>query len=291
MGDPRRPRSWTDERHILTQKYTQPNPGPNNVKELRAGDSLVINQRLTSPSGKYWLVLDGTDKFCLCNSGGVVWDPNYVIFSHMPVVSVTLSSTGELTVLQKDKTAVWSSNSGGKATQDAVLLVQDDGHAVILSNGERVWYTYRQKDGSTDKDRLVAGEWLASGQALISPSGNLSLVLQRNGDLVLSKSNKKLWSPTAISETLTEEARVILRDDDNLWIEQDDQPVWTSKTRRKKSGGNAVLRIAEAEDGGAAILESDGIILWSTKSSLIQAWEPQKVSFRPYSPYFYFSGC
>jgi hypothetical protein len=97
----------------------------------------------------------------LCNIGGVVWDPDYAFFPDTPGVSVTLRSTGELAVLQKDKTAVWSSNSGGKATQDAVLLVQDDGHAAILSNGERVWYTYRQKDGSTDKDRLVAGEWVA----------------------------------------------------------------------------------------------------------------------------------
>jgi hypothetical protein len=129
-----------------------------------------------------------------------------------------------------------------------------------------------------------------SGQALISPSGKLSLVLQPNGDFVLSKSNKKLWSTPAVSGTLTGEARVTLRDDDNLWIEQDDQPVWTSKTRRKKSGGNAVLRIAEAEDGGAAFLESDGLILWSTKSSLIQDWEPQKVGFGPYLPYFYFPG-
>jgi hypothetical protein len=158
--------------------------------------------------------------FRLWNSGGVVWDADYDTFSDGPgPVSVTLRPTGELVVLQvvfQKKTAVWSSNSGGKATQDAVLLVQDDGHAAILSNGERIWYTYRQKDKNTDRDRLVAGEWLASDQALISPSGKLSLGLQPNGDFVLSKDSRKLWSTPAISGTLTGRERVTLRDDDNL---------------------------------------------------------------------------
>jgi hypothetical protein len=174
---------------------------------------------------------------------------------------VELRPNGKLAVLQKTGGEVWiSENWGGKTTQDTVLIVQDDGHAAILSDGERLWYTYRQKDSSTNKDRLAAGEWLTAGQALISPSGKLSLVLQSNGDFVLSQDSQKLWSK-AVSGDGAVNATVTLRDDDNLWIGWGDQPAWTSQTRRKMNGGNAVLRVAEAEDGGAAILESDGLII------------------------------
>jgi hypothetical protein len=192
---------------------------------------------------------------------------------------------------QKGIGVAWSSDSSGKTAKDTVLIVQDDGHAAILSNGERVWYSYRQKDSSTDKDRLVAGESLAAGQVLISPNSKLTLGLKSNGDFILSKSNQKLWSITAVSGTSTGTATVTLRDDDNIWIGWGDQPAWTSKTRRKMRGGNAVLRIAEAED--AAVLESDGLILWSTKSSLIKDWEPQKVDLILNLPNCtkYFAGC
>jgi hypothetical protein len=225
------------------------------------------------------------------NSGGTIWEADYEPFSDSPSPSsVELRPNGELAVLQKtggSVTSVWTSeNWGGKTTQDTVLIVQDDGHAAILSNGERLWYTYRQKDSSTNRDRLAAGEWLASGQALISPSGKLSLVLQSNGDFVLSKDSEKLWIKP-VSGMGTANATVTLRDDDNLWIGWGDEPAaWTSQTRRKMNGGNAVLRVAEAEDGGAAVLESDGLIIWSTKRSLIQDWEPQKVGFGPYLPHF-----
>jgi hypothetical protein len=202
---------------------------------------------------------------------------------------VELRPNGKLAVLQKTSDQVrqiWiSENWTGKTTQDTVLIVQDDGHAAILENGERLWYTYRQKDSSTNRDRLVAGEWLAVGQALISPSGKFSLVLQPSGDFVLSKGSEKLWTK-AVAGDGAAQARVTLRDDDNLWIDWGDQVPWPTQTRRKMNGGNAVLRVAETADGGAAVLESDGLIIWSTKSSLIQKWEPQKVLFKPYLPHF-----
>lgn len=180
--------------------------------------------------------------------------------------------------MYQDQEVLWTSKSDDKSAKDTVLLVQDDGHAAILSNGERVWYSYRQKDRNTDKDRLVVGEWLAINQPLVSSSGKLRLELQKDGNFVLSQGTQKLWSVKVAPGSPTDPVRVTLRDDDNLCIGSDDKSTWASNTRRKRRGGKAVLRLTESNDGGAAVLESDGVIIWSTKSSLIQNWE-RKVSF------------
>jgi hypothetical protein len=287
---------WTNPISGANKPVPDPNdnsssklPKPANVKIiLRGGEPLAIDQRLLSSDGKYWLSLNSKGNFGVSTEEGFLWKATFDDLNNAKAPeSVLLKKTGELVLLASDKkTEVWSSESGIKNATDGSLVMNDNGHAAITANGERLWYSYRPKDMSTNKDRLVAGEWLKPEQAL--ESGKARLVLQDTGEIALFQDDIKLWSEQAVTTSVTSATRMILQPDDNLWIGSDNQPTWTSKSRRRKYGGKAVLRITtDIKDGPSAIIESGNITLWSSKKTFVPSWESLNVCFDPYS---YFRG-
>jgi hypothetical protein len=267
-------------------------PKPVNLKILQSGDSLAIDQRLVSSDEKCWLSLNSKGDFGVSTAKGFLWKAQINTLNNADApVSAVLKKTGELVLLAEDKeTEVWSSESGDNNTKVAQLKMNNNGHAEIFAGDQRLWYSDRLKDmaANTNEDRLVAGEWLQPEQALVL--GNLSLLLQKTGELVLLQDNIKMWHEQAATTSVTNATRVTLQPDDNLSVGLlNKPPTWTSKSRRRKNAGNAVLRIIDSREGGpAAIIESDSdgsITLWSTKKPYIPTWEYLKVCFEPHSDF------
>ena len=113
---------------------------------LRVNEHLDENQRLTSPNGKYWVVLQGDHNFCEYDSSGkrvwaVMYEPgNYATF-------VMVRDSGELATCWPGpgNYSIWNSGSGGKGDGSTVLLIANDGNMALYT-------TYQSEAGDVYVD-------------------------------------------------------------------------------------------------------------------------------------------
>lgn len=105
---------------------------------LRPGQSLRVDQRLSSQNGQYVLIMQGDRNLVLYGPNGAAWATNRY--------------TGDYVILQGDCNLVgynlwgsvaWAAGTGGLGGGCA-LVVQNDGNLVVYDrNGRAVWERYR----------------------------------------------------------------------------------------------------------------------------------------------------
>jgi len=165
-----------------------------------------------------------------------------------------------------------------------VLVVQDDGHAVILSGGTRVWRTTCRKQTGFEGDRLNADEYLDVEQRINSPNGLYHMVLSGNGTFYLRETpgaQSELWSNASEALVLPSAfaaKRIAMRGDDDLWVGEGDTFSWSSTTRRRRDRtGNPALIVG---DNGVGTIQVDDLVVWSTdpKKVPVSYCEPQQVT-------------
>lgn len=179
-------------------------------------------------------------------------------------------------LLKRDGKQEWTTGSAGKVAQDTVLLVQDDGHVRISSNGACVWRNTFQKLSGVEPDRLNADEFIQLGDRLTSPNGKYVLAVQADGQLIIAENNLITWTAEPLMDDWAN--KLIMRGDDELCMVGDrDKLCWTSMTRRRKNNGNATLILG---DNGGATIKTDGLTLWSSnpKTVAVNLFEAQQVS-------------
>lgn len=111
---------------------------------------------------------------------------------------------------------------------------------------------------------LKAGEQLLANQSVTSPSGNHTLVMQGDGNLVIYKSNGKAIWATATYGTLA--ARLVMQTDGNLVLYSSDFTMvfWHSQTYGN-NGAELYL-----QDDGNLVIYKNGTPLWDSFSNPIQ---------------------
>jgi hypothetical protein len=105
---------------------------------------------------------------------------------------------------------------------------------------------------------LGVGEGLSAGESLQSVGGQFSLVMQRDGNLVLyTSSSRALWSSGTENNA---GASVVMQRDGNLVVySSSDRALWASGTENN-AGASAVLQ----RDGNFVIYSASGKALWSS---------------------------
>ena len=99
---------------------------------------------------------------------------------------------------------------------------------------------------------LESGQMLYRGEALTSPNGYYKLILQEDGNLVLYRKGKALWS----SGTNGKDARkLVMQSDGNLVLYGNNGPIWASNT-----SGNRGAFLMLQNDGNLVIYKA----VWST---------------------------
>jgi LysM repeat protein len=114
------------------------------VDVLRAGESLGIDQKLTSSNGKYNLIMQGDGNLVLyTESNTPVWSTRT---EGKGAIRASLQDDGNLVLYTKEverrfrrdePVAVWASNTSGEKVR---LILQDDRNLVIYtSDGRELW--------------------------------------------------------------------------------------------------------------------------------------------------------
>jgi hypothetical protein len=223
---------------------------------------LTVNERINSPSGKVWACFQDDGNFVVRTASEVLYKTDT---DGKGIKTATLRTNGDFTMSDKDQKQQWTSGSSGKEARDTVLLVQDDGHAVILSGGTRVWRTPCRKQPGFDKDRLNAEEYLDIEQRIVSQNGFYYMALSKSGIFYLEETlgaQRTLWTNNMERIRGPEGKRITMRGDDDLWVGEGETFSWSSTTRRRKDrNGNAALIVG---DNAVGTVQVDGLIVWSS---------------------------
>ncbi|MCK0092637.1 LysM peptidoglycan-binding domain-containing protein [Rhodococcus sp. F64268] len=113
---------------------------------------------------------------------------------------------------------------------------------------------------------LNSGQSLSVGQELKSDNGKYTLVLQQDGNLVLSEDGKAVWAAgTDGSGTV----RATVQEDGNFVLYKDDNsPVWASET-----SGNSGVRLTVQDDRNVVLYAGDKPV-WASNSVAPKAAAP-----------------
>lgn len=219
--------SSTDSFSIANVKYV------NYGSQLTCGQTMPIGGFLTSPSGRYTLVLQTAGNLVLydysTNPHTVAWATGN---GGITVTGLTFESGGNL-VLYNGSTPQWVTGTYG--TGSYYFELQDDGNAVIYNtNWQAIWSTrYGLQNTSYGGHVLSAGQSLPRGGYLTSASGAYTLVFQYDNNVVIyDTSGHAYWSTQTSGKTANQ---FIMQSDGNLVLYNGSSLVWSSGT--SGSGG------------------------------------------------------
>ncbi|GIG29760.1 hypothetical protein [Cellulomonas marina] len=202
---------------------------------LRVGENLSVEGELADShlemqtDGNVVLyVNDGSGDVALWQSGTAGHPGAYLV----------MQTDGNAVVYAGDNgPALWQSGTYGNP--NAYLVLQGDANAVIYGNGGAKWQsgTYI----STDLPNvLFTGEVLASGEELVSPSGTVTLAMQRDGNLVAYANGRAFWSAGIKTRP---GAYAVLQSDNNFVVYTADgtRALWQSRTSAPGVDGAVVV--------------------------------------------------
>lgn len=232
-------------------------PPPPKRTDLAAGASLASGAQLTSPSGRYRMVMQTDGNLVTYGPGGVVWQ------SRTGVARSTLAmqTDGNLVIYAPGGRAVW--NAGTTGTGPGIFLrLQDDGNGVLYTpaNGP-VWSTHGGRTGRTGHT-LVAGQQLGVNGHVRSLDGRFKFIMQGDGNVVLYGPTGVHWqSRTGVAGSVLE-----MQPDGNLVVYAPGrQAVWNSQTTGR--GGS---QLDVQNDGNVVIYDPAGRPIWSVLTGVLE---------------------
>lgn len=222
---------------------------------LVAGQQIHANQYITSPDGRYVLLMQPDGNLVIYTSYGSVWSLGY---SGNSGAFLSVQSDGNIVLYSSTQTALW--NTGQRGTTN--IRMQNDGNLVAYNaNGVATWQssssTYDSGTTAFGSYQLVTGQQLHQGQYLQSSDGRYRLVLQSDGNLVLYAPGYRVLWKSNTSGTIN--PYLIVQGDGNVVLYPGTGPaVWSTGT-----GGVNTLRVQD--DGNLVGL--GGSTVWNTGTS------------------------
>lgn len=220
------------------------------TSRLDAGEKLTSGQRLTSPSGKLNLIMQGDGNLVLYAPGGNArWDSGT---DGNAGAYAVMQGDGNLVVYTSGGTALWQTQTYG--TGAAFAQLQDDGNFVVYTKAPKaVWQTGTKYYPS----RLNAGGSLTAGQALQSPNGAFKAVLQGDGNFVLYGPSGWTWQSDTLGSGAT---KLVVQTDGNLVLyNSSSQWKWQTYTDGKGAG---FLQVQD--DGNLVLYNASSQWIWQT---------------------------
>lgn len=232
---------------LANPSYAAPATAAAVSDRLMAGQRLAAGEQLVSESGSFLLAMQGDGNVVVYRPPEALWASR----TFVPGTALVMQGDGNLVAYAPTGTAVWHSGTYGTGADR--LVMQDDGNAVLYRpDGRAVWAT----NTAVLADRLVIGQRLRSGQALVSANGSFRFVMQNDGNLVLYGPWGAVWA----SSTFVSGTELVMQSDGHLVAyTSGGRPVWFSGTR-----GSGADRLVMQVDGNAVLYRPDGTSVWAT---------------------------
>ena len=262
--------SWVDWSQITFGYWRWPEgclpPGPTAGDRIKPGEGLVggtAQDRITSPDGRFSLVLQGFDGNLVLYEYGkrALWAAG--MNSAAKYLYNTQYSGFVATYDSHNYPYWWAANIDGRP---ATLVLQNDGNLVYYADQDHavIWasntccHAPAPPQPAAGAHQLNTGQGLVLGQRITSPNGVYSLVLQDfDGNLVLYKDGTKaLWA-----FGMRADSWFVNQPDGNLVAyKSEGGAVWAANTAGK-GAGTLMLQ----DDGNLVLYRNtDHGVLWST---------------------------
>jgi glucose/arabinose dehydrogenase len=271
--------SWSDggaQTHVITAPTTATtytgayNAGAPARDRLRDGESLIRgsvgSDRITSPDGRYTLVLQDLDGNLVLYEYG-----KRALWASGPRADAerAIDQSGRLELRDGQNRPVgWSTTVNASPAGPATLVVQNDGNVVMYRDSDQrvLWasntccHAPAPPQPAAGSDRLNTGQALVLGGKITSPNGVYTLVLQDfDGNLVLYKNGTQaLWA-----FGMRADSWFINQPDGNLVAYKSEGGVaWASNTWGKGAGALVL------QDDGNLVLyrNTDRYVIWATNT-------------------------
>jgi hypothetical protein len=103
---------------------------------LQGGQTLYPGNGISSPNGQYLLVMQWDGNLALYNANMVaMWSSN--TWAGNPEGRAWMQTDGNLVVTTAGGSPLWSTGTANHP--GATLQLRDDGHLVIVANGQTIW--------------------------------------------------------------------------------------------------------------------------------------------------------
>jgi hypothetical protein len=221
---------------------------------LASGQTLNADSYLMSPSAHSILMMQADGNLVLYNDSLVYWhtatggSANHLV----------MQADGNLVLYDQGGNPKWWSGTGGNP--GATLTLQSDGNLVIYSTASApLWQSNTSHVPSFSNSVLhsLSNGVLYPQQSLQMANRSHTLLMQRDGNMVLYSNGNPIWTPFTQGNP---GARAVMQNDGNFVIyNAQGRPLWWSGT-----GGNPGARIYLQDDGNVVIYSNGGVPLWQS---------------------------
>lgn len=225
--------------------------------QISSGETINTGSYLMSPSAHSVLSLQTDGNLVLYSDSSVQW------YSHTNGTAadhLVMQTDGNLVLYTSAGAALWSSGTVGNAGAKAIL--QSDGNLVIYSSGGApLWSTgtYHVPSYSNTVLHALRSGVLYPQQSLQMADRTHSLVMQRDGNLVLYSNGHPVWASYTQNNP---GAFATMQADGNLVIySKTSKPLWATYTNNNP-GSTFVLQ----DDGNLVIYNSSVRPVWHSQT-------------------------
>ena len=268
---------------------------------LKIGDFLSVGNCMRSACGKYFVVMEANGNLGLYkgsspqNKGDYLWGSGPVLFPHggKPPIGdfyAIMQIDGNFVIYkgtgpQAQGQGVWNSGVTAGGNQ-FYMTIREDGTLGVFkgsdpsSNQGMIWNSGRYF--------LKPGDYIMSESILVSPSKSFFTILQRDGEIVVSKgswvnnSQRNIWSSGKKGKIQAYYA--LLQKDGNWVVYQGDRPDAFMNALQPISSNNPLVplwsargipdklnyKVVMQENGTVAIVDGLNNFIWVTKNNSLQ---------------------
>ncbi len=224
---------------------------------LTSGQSITTGNYLMSASAHSVLLMQTDGNLVLYGDSAPQWHTGT---NRTSANRLIMQTDGNLVLYNQAGTPLW--NSGTAGNPNAQTILQSDGNLVVYSSGGApLWSSATNRVPSYSNSVLHAlkGGTLYPQQSLQMANRSRTLIMQRDGNLVLYSNGQPVWASFTQGNP---GAFMTMQSDGNLVVySKDFRPLWATYTNNNP-GSTVVLQ----DDGNIVIYNAGGAPVWHSRT-------------------------
>jgi|GEM_PF-6997784 len=219
---------------------------------ITVGNGIKAGESITSENKTYKFTVQTDGNMVIYKNDMPIWSSGTY---GKNIDQLKLLSNGNLVAYDKSASSVWESNTSRSERNDRALVLQNDGNLVLYEGQNALWatgtsYVFAEAEIASTSI-LRAEEMLRVGETRSSQNGQYTLLLQKDGNVVLYKDYKgqkdgksqgnALWATGTNGRDV--DAFKMQKDGNLVAYLKGGRATWSSATNGKGGGSSTVLLV------------------------------------------------